>query len=151
MNIFRSMNISGSALTAQRMRMDIISENLANATTTRTEDGSPYRRKTVVMQERTQPAFSGIYKDAVSKQMGVSQSAPGGVRVTDIVEDPSPMKLVYDPGHPDADEDGYVSYPNVDTVQEMVDMMSATRSYEANVTALNAFKTIAMKALEIGR
>ncbi|MDL2273083.1 flagellar basal body rod protein FlgC [Oscillospiraceae bacterium OttesenSCG-928-G22] len=146
MNMFRSMEISGSALTAQRFRMDIIAENLSNATTTRTANGETYRRKNVVMQERTGTTFQSYLDRAYG-----GTAVPAGVRITDIVEDPSEFKLVYDPTHPDAMEDGYVRYPNVDTVQEMVDMISATRSYEANITALNAFKNIAMKALEIGR
>jgi flagellar basal-body rod protein FlgC len=135
-----SLDISASALTAQRMRMDVISENIANADTTRTENGGPYRRRVAVMAE--QPlTFSSVLKKATG----------GGVAVTQIVEDMSDFNYVYDPDHPDADANGYVAKPNVDTAEEIIDMMSATRSYEANVTAMNATKSIAMKALEIGR
>jgi len=145
MGFLRSMDISGSALTAQRLRMDIIAENLANAETTRTANGQPYRRKITVMGEREQVPFSKHLSDSTEKITG------NGVRVSEIIEDESDFKLVHDPSHPDADENGYVRMPNVDTVKEMVDMMSATRSYEANITAINTFKTMAIKALEIGR
>lgn len=146
MNIFRSMDISASALTAQRYRMDVIGENIANATTTRTADGTPYRRKYVVFQEKNEPYL-------FSHWLGASQERVGGagVRVVNQGEDQSPFKLVYDPSHPDANADGYVEYPNVDMEKEMVDMISATRSYEANITVLNNYRNIAMKALEIGR
>ncbi len=146
MNFFRSMNISASALTAQRYRMDVIGENIANATTTRTADGTPYRRKYTVFEERTQPYL-------FSEWLQVSQERIGGagVRVIDMGEDQSPFKLVYDPSHPDANEDGYVEYPNVDLEKEMVDFIAATRSYEANITAINNYRNIAMKALELSR
>ena len=134
------MDISASALTAQRMRMDVISENIANADTTRTENGGPYRRRVAVMGEQ-QLTFSSVLKQATG----------GGVAVTQIVEDMSDFEYDYDPNHPDADANGYVAKPNVDKAEEIIDMMSATRSFEANVTALNATKAIAMKALEIGR
>ena len=147
MNIFRSMDISASALTAQRFRMDIIGENIANATTTHTEKGEPYRRKFVLFQEKGhQTSFSEHLKSSLRSAGG------GGVRAVSVEEDSlTPFKLVYDPEHPDADEKGYVSYPNVDMEREMVDMISATRAYEANITAINNFKNIAMKAMEIGR
>lgn len=142
-----SLDISASALTAQRLRMDIISQNIANSSTTRAEDGNPYRRKTVVFQERKEVAsFAGSLSGAISRR-GVGR----GVRVTEIVEDPSPYRKVYDPGHPDADDEGYVNMPNVDIVTEMLNMISASRAYEANVTALNASKNMAIKALEIGK
>ncbi|MCL2030404.1 MAG: flagellar basal body rod protein FlgC [Oscillospiraceae bacterium] len=146
MNIFRSMEISASALTAQRYRMDVIGENVANATTTRTADGTPYRRKFTVFEEKRQPYL-------FSEWLQVSQERIGGagVRVVDMGEDRSPFRLVFDPGHPDANEDGYVEYPNVDIEKEMVDFISATRSYEANITVLNNFKSMAMKAMEVGR
>ncbi len=146
MNIFRSMNISASALTAQRYRMDVIGENVANATTTRTADGTPYRRKYVVFEEKTQPYLFSEWLQASQERIGGA-----GVRVVSQGEDQSPFKLVYEPGHPDANADGYVEYPNVDMEKEMVDMISATRSYEANITVLNNYRNIAMKALEIGR
>ena len=140
MAFLSSLDISASALTAQRMRMDVISENIANADTTRTANGEPYRRRVAVMAE--QPlTFSSVLRKATG----------GGVEVTQIMEDMSDFNYVYDPDHPDADANGYVAKPNVDTTEEIIDMMSATRSYEANVTALNATKSIAMKALEIGR
>ena len=144
MSFLSSMNISASALTATRLRMEVISENLANSNTTRTENGEPYRRKYVVFQERANDRdFATFFNRA--------QSASGGVRVLEIGEDMSEFKYDYNPTHPDADEDGYVRYPNVETVQEMVDMMSAYRAYEANITALNTFKDMAMKTLEIGK
>jgi flagellar basal-body rod protein FlgC len=144
MGFLSSMDISTSALTAQRMRMDVISENIANADTTRTDNGEPYRRRSVVLSQKQGTSFSSYYEDAKSATVG------RGVCVSEIVEDESDFILEYDPTHPDADADGYVSYPNVDEVEEMIDMMSATRSFEANVTALNATKSMAMKALEIG-
>ncbi|MCL1821102.1 MAG: flagellar basal body rod protein FlgC [Oscillospiraceae bacterium] len=172
MNIFKAMDISGSALTAQRYRMDIIGENIANADSTRTADGSLYKRKNVIFQERPL-SFSDHMNIAVSNSsvrmarahhysdnqryastlLGrrLQTTGGGGVRVVSHVESQQPEKLVYDPEHPDANEDGYVAYPNVDIEREMVDFISATRSYEANVTAINNFKNIAMKALEIGR
>lgn len=142
MAFLKSLQITSSALTAQRMRMDVIAENLANINSTRTESGEPYRRRYVVMQQR-EPAFHTYLNRAVSDVNG------SGVRVTEIREDESPFKLDYNPEHPDADEEGYVRMPNVDLAVEMVDLMAATRSYEANITALNAFKAMALKALEI--
>lgn len=147
--IFKGLNISASALTAQRFRMDVISSNIANAETTRGRlvDGQwvPYRRKMVVM-EPNQPAFADVFQ----AQLSGGQTSPG-VKVTRVVEDPSEFRRVYNPEHPDADENGYVLMPNVDIVKEMVDMISATRSYEANITALNATKAMYTKALEIGK
>lgn len=147
MSIFRSMSISGSAMSAQRFRMDVIAQNIANQDTTRTADGSPYRRRMVVFQERNSPYLFSNWLHAVEQRPGGT-----GVRATHVVEDmKSDFKLMYDPSHPDADEEGYVAFPNVDREQELVDMLGALRSYEANVTALNNFKNMAMKALEIGR
>jgi len=145
MSFLRSLNISASGLTAQRFRMDVISQNIANADTTRTEDGGPYRRKTVV--------FTAREGNAPFAQILSQTSAPGagGVAVSQLAEDPSDFKLVYDPGHPDADDGGYLRLPNVDMAKEMVDMMSATRSYEANITVLNAVKMMASRALDIGK
>ncbi len=142
-----SMNVSASALTANRLWMDTVAQNMANANNTRTESGEPYRRRYVIFEERE--AVGGSFSAMLSAAEG--GSAGGGVRVADIVEDDSEFLLQYDPNHPDADEDGYVSMPNVDTVQEMVDMMTAYRSYEANITALNTFKDMAVKTLELGR
>lgn len=137
------MDISASALTAQRIRMDVIAENLANINTTRTANGDPYRRRYVVMQQREDQTFSGVLERAKAQSNG------SGVRVTEIRQDQSPFKLDYNPEHPDANDEGYVRMPNVDLVVEMVDMMAATRSYEANITAANAIKAMALKALEI--
>jgi len=142
------MDISGSALTAQRLRMDVIAENIANAETTRTEDGEPYRRKRVIMEPRNSEFAEMLARRAGGEERG---SVTGGVRVTEIAEDESPFKLKYDPTHPDANEDGYVKLPNVDITQEMVDMISAYRSYQANVTAFNAYKDMAQRALDIGK
>jgi flagellar basal-body rod protein FlgC len=140
------MNVSASGLTAQRLRMDIISQNIANINTTRTENGEPYRRKTVLFEERKeQVPFSTVLKNSIE------QHNSSGVRVSAIVEDNSDFQTVYDPEHPDADENGYVRMPNVNIIEEMVNMISANRSYEANVTAINTNKSMALKALEIGR
>ena len=148
MGLFDSFNISASALTAQRLRMDIISQNIANVNTTRTEVGTPYRRKVVVFQEKEADIPFSQYLSEESRKRFLTG---GGVRVAAIVEDPTPFKEVYDPSHPDADENGIVRMPNVEIVTEMVNMISATRAYEANVTAMNASKSMASKALEIGR
>lgn len=143
-------DISASALTTQRLRMDVISSNIANAETTRAGyvDGKfvPYRRKTVVVE----PA-STSFKNLLDQQLNGTASAAQGVKATKIQEDQSPFKQVYNPTHPDADENGMVYMPNVDIAKEMVDMISASRSYEANITALNASKSMFMKSLEIGR
>ncbi|NMO96152.1 flagellar basal body rod protein FlgC [Paenibacillus lemnae] len=152
MNLTGSFNVSASALTAQRFRMDVISSNIANAETTRAkvENGVsvPYRRKMVVM-EPMQDSFQKMLQSQMENKG--SGSAGQGVKVSAIREDKSPLKPVYNPGHPDANAEGYVFMPNVDITKEMVDLISASRSYEANVTALNASKAMVMKALEIGR
>lgn len=149
MSIFNAINSSASALTAQRLRMDVVSSNIANAQTTRAtinENGEfePYRRKMVAMASQGQSFKSFLHKAENNNQAT-------GVRVTEIREDEEPFKIVYNPAHPDANEAGYVQLPNVDPLKEMVDLMSATRSYEANITALNASKSMLMKALEIGK
>lgn len=144
--MIRSLDISASAMNVQRLRMDVIAQNIANAETTRTEDGTPYRRRLVMVQEEKDlRPFKTHLEEAGSSFQG------NGVKAVGVVEDPSEYRLVYDPTHPDADDEGYVRLPNVDRLREMVDMMSATRSYEANVTAFNASKSMAMKALEIGK
>ena len=140
MAFLNSINIIGSALTAERFRSDIILQNIANQNTTRTESGEPYRRKQVIFQEREQS-----FSDALKKVTG------GGVRVTEVVESQEDFKPVYDPDHPDADEDGYVYYPNVNNTEEQVDLMDASRVYEANVSDLSVVKAMASKALEIGK
>jgi flagellar basal-body rod protein FlgC len=150
MSIFQSLNITASALTAQRLRMNVISSNMANVDTTRARfvngQWEPYRRKLVVMEPR-QEGFSTYLQTAMNSRASVGN----GVKVTKIIEDQTPFKLVYVPSHPDADRDGYVRLPNVDPLKEMVDLISATRSYEANVTVFNATKGMLMKALEIGK
>lgn len=143
MSFLSGMDISASGLTAQRMRMDVISENIANIDTTRTADGNPYTRKYVVLEERN-PTFANVL--AKSREEGTY----GGVRVAEIGNDSSDYKMEYDPTNPDADANGYVRFPNVDLNQEMVDMMSAYRSYEANVTAFGAYKDMAAKTFELG-
>jgi flagellar basal-body rod protein FlgC len=149
--MFDSLNISASALTAQRLRMDVVSSNIANAETTRgtyvNGKWEPYRRKMVSMEPR-EKSFNQILQGAMEKQ---SQSQLQGVRVTGIVEDKTPFKTVYDPSNPDANSDGYVMMPNVDLSKEMVDMLAASRAYEANVTSFNTGKSMMLKALEIGR
>ncbi|NLM09516.1 MAG: flagellar basal body rod protein FlgC [Clostridiaceae bacterium] len=147
MGFFSALHASASALTAQRLRMDIISENIANVNTTRTEDGTPYRRKTVIFEARNGNTPFSSYLTNASKKL----ISNGGVRVSGIVEDQTPFKSVYDPGHPDADENGMVQMPNVDVVTEMVNLISASRAYEANITSIDTTKSMALKALEIGR
>jgi flagellar basal-body rod protein FlgC len=142
MSLFGGLEISASGLTAERLRMDVVAENLANAQTTRGADGEPYRRKEVVLQERAGGGFGAV----LSRAMG-----GGGVEVAGIVEDQTPPKRIYDPGHPDADAQGYVAMPNVDTVTEMVDLIGASRAYEANVTAMQAAKQMFAKTLELLR
>ena len=140
MELLPALAISASGLTAERLRLDLIAGNLANVNTTRTADGGPYRRQVPVFAERL--------RQALGQQ---SRSSGRGVEVAAIVADNSPPRLIYDPSHPDADDDGYVALPNINVVMEMVDMITATRAYEANVTVLNAAKAMTMKALEIGR
>lgn len=147
MAFMSSLNISGSGLNVQRTRMNIISQNIANAGTTRTEDGGPYRRKIVIVniQEDLANEF-GVILDDENNRYQVS-----GVAVAEIVDDPSALKPVYNPSHPDADENGYVMMPNVETTTEMVDIIEASRAYQANVTAFNAMKLMASKAFDIGK
>lgn len=147
MAFLNSLNISGSALTASRLRMDIVSENIANASTTRTEQGGPYRRKVVVYQA----AEGSDFRSLLAKNMASASAENKGVKVAAIVEDQTPFNVVYDPENPDANEQGYVEMPNVDFVKETIDMMAATRAYDANLTVLNAVKSMAAKALEVGR
>jgi flagellar basal-body rod protein FlgC len=150
MIMFKGMDTSASALTANRLRLDTIAANIANANTTRARlvDGvwQPYRRKLVELAPKTNQSFENVLQAAIGT---VSDQPEQGVRVTALREDPTPFKRVYNPEHPDADAEGYVLMPNVDIMKEMVDMISASRSYEANVTVLNAAKSMMMKALEI--
>ena len=146
MGIFNAFNINASGMTAQRFRMDTISENIANAYTTRTQDGTPYRRKVVTFEERGDrvQTFSSFLGSASNKFKGQ------GVRVGKVMEDNKTQpNMVYDPSHPDADENGYVTYPNVSIVTEMTNLIDASRSFEANATAFSASKSIAMKGLEM--
>lgn len=147
MAFLNSLNIGGSALSAQRLRMDIIAQNIANSHTTRTESGEPYRRQQVVFAERGN--FSNVLASKIANKR--SKLALSGVVVAEVVEDESPLKPVYDPTHVDADENGYVYLPNVDTAKEQIDLMAATRSYDANITVVNAVKSMAVKALQIGK
>lgn len=153
MAFLSSMNIVASGLTAQQLRLDVVAENVTNSTTTRTENGGAYRRKMVVFEPQSSRSS---FREAMAKAAGGaisnrSGANTGGVRVAQIVEDPSPLKLEYDPTHPDADDEGYVELPNVDMVKEMTDAMAATQAYSANVTAFNALKTVVAKGLEIGK
>ena len=144
-----SFDISASGMTAERQRLDIASENIANSNTTRTASGEgPYRRKMVVLQEvpSTTTSFRSRFNSLLNRT-----ASKGGVRVTEIVEDQRDLQPVYNPDHPDANEEGYVMMPNVDLVKETVDGMSATRSYEANITAFNAMKLMAQRAIDIGK
>jgi flagellar basal-body rod protein FlgC len=150
MGMFDALNVSATGLTAERLRMDVTAENLANAQTTRGADGQPYRRKEVVLSEVQSGGFGAQLAKAVGAGSG-SGSQPGGVEVAGITQDQTPGKLVYDPGHPDADASGYVRMPNVDTVAEMVDLISASRAYEANVTAMNSAKQMFSKTLDLLR
>ncbi len=148
MSMFTAFDISASGLTAQRYRMDIISQNVANANTTRTENGDPYVRKVVYFEEkgiRNSDTFSHVL-NSVSKNY-----AGKGVKVAKVLEDKkTPQNMVYDPSHPDADENGYVMYPNVNIITEMTNLIDASRSYEANATAFDAAKAMAQQGLNIG-
>lgn len=137
------MKINASGLTLERLKMDIASTNIANVNTTRTEEGGPYRRKEVVFQESLLNARNNI--------TGQMEKKSFGVKVTEIMEDDENFKIIYDPNHPDADEDGYVMMPNVNMVDEMISLIKTQRSYEANITALNTSKNILKKALEISK
>ena len=144
MGLFDAIDVAGSGLAAERLRMDVTAGNLANAQTTQGADGQPYRRRQVVLQEASGQSFGAI--------LASTSSAPvNGVQVAGIVEDAAPMRRVHDPGHPDADAQGYVSLPNVNPVTEMVDLISASRSYEANVTSMQTAKQLFAKTLELLR
>ncbi len=142
MKLFNTMNISASGLTAERLRLDVVANNIANINSTRSGDGGPYQKRSVV------------FKEILDKQLTGSTKSPAngkGVRVSSIVRDQSPPRMVYYPEHPDANEDGYVAMPNVNLAVEMVDMITASRAYDANVTVLNTTKSMALKTLEIGK
>ncbi len=143
MGIFSSINISASALTAEQLRTDIIAENIANAHVTRTPGGTPYRRKMPVFRAQNIKGFDYFMNGAERNVKGVEVAA--------VVEDPSDFKKVYNPTHPDADKEGYVNMPNVEVINEMINLISASRAYEANITAINTSKQMAVKAIGIGR
>ncbi|MFU0823731.1 flagellar basal body rod protein FlgC [Clostridium sp.] len=143
MSAFSSIRISSSGLSAERLRMDTIASNIANVSTTRGENGQPYRRKVAVFEENL--------KQELNKNTNTYENKLNGVKAVGIIEDNSELRRVYDPTHPDADEEGYVLMPNVNILNEMADMIAATRAYEANVTAINSEKSMFVKALEIGR
>ena len=149
MGMFLGIDTSASGLTAERLRMDVISNNIANANTTRTENGGAYHRRYVVFSPRERKVET--FENALKNAMGAGQKIGEGVRAVSILEDTTQGPLVYDPGHPDANEDGYVEKPNVNMVTEMVDMITAHRAYEANSTVINAAKAMALKTLEIGK
>lgn len=148
MGLFQSFDICATGMTAQRFRMDVIAENIANVSTTRTEDGTPYRRKIVTFEEKNltpEASFDNVLKDTFDSYKG------NGVKVTKVSEDfETDFIMEYDPSHPDADENGYVKYPNVNTVTEMTNLIDASRSYEANTTAFNAVKSMAQSGIQIG-
>jgi flagellar basal-body rod protein FlgC len=152
MGLFDAIDVSGSGLSAERLRMDVTSENLANAQTTKGADGQPYRRKVVVLQEAGgQGSFGTALSAAIGRATGNASSPARGVQVSGIVQDSSDLKRIYDPGHPDADKNGYVTMPNVNTVTEMTDLISASRAYEADVTAMQTAKQMFSKTLDILR
>lgn len=144
MDFFTAMDVSSSAMTAERTRMNLISANLANANSTRTAEGGPYKRKDAVFT-------ASVPSEPFSTALNRASRGVESVQVTDIVEDSSPPRMQYDPTHPDANQQGYVALPNVNVIEEMADMISASRVYEANVTAAQAAKSMALKTLELGR
>lgn len=145
MSVFKVLHIASSGLTAERLRQDTIANNIANAETTRSPDGGPYRRQVPVFAPILDQSMHGVKSPSQRGTQGK------GVQVVGVISDPSPPRMVYDPQHPDADADGYVAKPNVHVVKEMVDLITATRAYEANIAAVNSAKSMAQKALEIGR
>ena len=146
MGLFQAFNISASGMSAERFRTDIIAENIANVNTTSSEDGGPYRRKIVTFEERAVTPFSKIYSASKNAAVG------NGVKVNRVTEDyTTAFTMEYDPSNPDADENGYVAYPNVNTVTEMTNLIDATRAYEANANAFEASKKLAEAGLSIGR
>jgi flagellar basal-body rod protein FlgC len=154
MGLFDAINASSSALSAERLRMDVTAENLANAQTTRGADGQPYRRKEVVLQQKNGSDFGSMLASSMNPAARAAARAgdsAGGVEVGAIVEDQTDFRMQYDPGHPDADAQGYVRMPNVNSVTEMVDLISAQRGYEANVTAIQTAKQMFSKTLDILR
>jgi flagellar basal-body rod protein FlgC len=152
MSFFGALDISASGLSAERMRMDVTAENLANAQTTRGPNGGPYRRKEVVLQTAGGDGFRSALANAAGSVPGMGGSQqPGGVQVAGIVRDAAAPRMIYDPSHPDANAQGYVAMPNVNPVTEMVDLISASRAYEANVTAMQTAKAMFTKTFELLR
>ena len=146
MGLFQAFDISASGMAAERFRIDTIAQNIANIKTTRTEDGTPYRRKIVTFQEKTNTTFREMLENSRNRYIGK------GVRVTRVTEDyETDFKMDYDPANPDADENGYVTYPNINIVTEMTNMIDASRAYEANATAFEASKAMAQRGLQIGQ
>jgi flagellar basal-body rod protein FlgC len=141
MSLLTALDVNASGLSAQRKRVEVSSSNLANSQTTRTEEGGPYRRKDVVFQ-------TSSFQESLGAAMG---DGVKGVEVSDVVSDPRPFDRRYEPGHPDADKDGYVSYPNVNVMQEMANLVEASRSYEANIAAIGIVKTMINRTLDLGR
>lgn len=144
MSFLDAFNVAASGLSAERLRINVISSNIANINTTRTPEGGPYKRKDVVFE--AEPLNKNSFENNLKESMDSEK-----VKVTEIVEDPRPPIMKYDPGHPDADANGYVKYPNINIMEEMVNLINASRSYEANVTTMKATKSMAMKALDILR
>jgi len=145
MNLFDSLTISGSALTAERQRSEIIAANLANAETTHTEAGGPFKRREVVFES----AGTSSFRLAMASSTGFSGRTPGTVSVSNVVDDPSPSVMRYEPGHPDANKDGYVSYPAINPAMEMVDLMGSVRSYQLNASAVTAAKQMIQQTIDI--
>lgn len=150
-NLLRVLQVAASGLSTQRMRLNVVANNIANANTTRTEGEGAYRRRQVVVRAKEGTSLPRLFDVGIVGGEGMPESSLAGVEVARIVVDDRPGPRVYEPDHPDADEEGYVEYPNVDVVTEMTDMLSATRSYQANVTVIDAIKQTLLKALEIGR
>jgi flagellar basal-body rod protein FlgC len=146
MNLITALDVNATGLTAQRKRVEVASSNLANTQTTRTMEGGPYRRKDVVFQTTT--SFNDSLKESIGAAM---DGGVAGVEVSDVVEDSRPFDSRYEPGHPDADSQGYVNYPNVNAMEEMANLVEASRSYEANLAAINIVKAMITRTLEIGR
>jgi flagellar basal-body rod protein FlgC len=142
---FSAMDVSSSALTAQRRRLELLISNLANAQVTRTQEGGPYRRKDLVFASQPMASFADIFMETRNAELLV------GVKVEEVVTDPTPPVMKYEPGHPDADEHGYVAYPNVNPMEEMANLLNATRSFEANVRAFEALKQLLQRSIDLGR
>lgn len=148
MKAFDALRISATGLSAERLRMDVISSNIANANSVRTEAGGPYKRQVALLASIDNKNTS--FKNILNSEKNKNDSGKG-VKIVGVVEDKSPLKMVYDPSHPDANADGYVAYPNVNVMKEMVELITASRSYDANITAMNTTKNMLLKTLEIGR